>query len=187
MKWIFLALGTIACTIESGSDHSSSVGSTTTAANAHGVVASPNSETAEDSVLNSLLPSQRVVLASGDTVASLGGGMLDESYGASLYEKNGKQYVRIQRSLGHRSDGWPIWSTRTRLPLPPMRRKQALLFAGMCGVGDKVDPYLMAVPAPSDGDSTYRNIQYAWRFDSSNETIHEISTAHVVCRDVNED
>jgi hypothetical protein len=141
----------------------------------------------EDSVLDALLPGRRVVTASGDTLLNMAGGMLDEEYGASEYRKNSAKYVRIERSLGRRPDGRPIWSTRARLLLPRMDSTQALLFAGMCGIDDKSDPFVLAIPAAGPGDSVYRNIRHAWRFDRATETLHVIPASNIFCRDVNED
>jgi hypothetical protein len=141
----------------------------------------------EDSVLDALLPDRSAVTRSGDTLVYVGGGMLDENYGAAEYKKNGARYVRIAQLLGNKPDGWPIWSTRARTILPPMDSTQALLFGGMCGINDKSDPYVLAIPAPGRVDAVYRDIRHAWRFDRETETLREIPTANVVCWDVGED
>jgi hypothetical protein len=141
----------------------------------------------EDSVLDALFPGQTMVTPSGDTLDSMAGGMLDKEYGASEYRKNASIYVRIVRSLGHRSDGRPNWSTRVRLLLPAMDSTQGLLFAGMCGINDKSDRYILAIPAPGPGDSVYRDIRHAWRFDRATESLRAIPTTNVVCWDAGED
>jgi hypothetical protein len=139
----------------------------------------------EDSVLDALLPGRTAVTRFGDTLVHVGGGMLGEKYAASEYRRNGAAYVRIQRLLGNRSDGWPIWSTRTRIPLPPMDSSQYLLFAAPCGVAGKTDPNIIAIAAGRT-DSVYGEIRHAWRFDQASESVRAIATHTVTCRNVGE-
>jgi hypothetical protein len=112
--------------------------------------------------------------------------MLDNDYSADEYRKNLTRFVRIQRLLGHRPNGWPIMSTRARVALPVVDSLQQLMFAGMCGVDNKSDVYVLAIARVTD-DSVYHDIRRAWRFDRASETVREIPTANVVCWDVGED
>jgi hypothetical protein len=148
---------------------------------------SAGAQSYEDSILDALPPGRTVVTRSGDTLLNIGGGMLDEEYGAGEYRKNSATYVIIERSLGHKSNGMPIWSTRARLLLPPMDSTQTLFFAGMCGIDDKSDPFVLAIPAAGPSDSVYRNIRHAWRFDRATETLQVIQTSRVSCWDVGAD
>jgi hypothetical protein len=134
----------------------------------------------EDSVVDWLLPGRSAVTPSGDTLVSMGGGMLDDDYGADQYRKNATRYLRVQRVVGRTSDGKAIWSTRARVPLPAMDSTQWLMFAGMCGIDDKPDHYVFAVAVAND-DSVYRDIRGAWRFDRATETLRAIPTANVLC------
>lgn len=111
--------------------------------------------------------------------------MLGEEYGASEYRKNGVTYLRIQRLLSNRPDGWPVWSTRARIALPPIDSGEHLLFAGLCGVADKSDPYLIAIAA-GKSDTTYREVRRAWRFERQSEVLGEVPTDNVVCRNLGE-
>ena len=190
-----LTLAITGCHVERASQRRDSATSANVAQNRYGAastssdVVSPSGarETVEDSVLNSLLPGASAITPSGDWLTMLAGGMLDQNYLATEYRKNGQEFVRVQRSLGRTTGGAAVWSTRARFTLPPMARNQALLFAGLCGVNNSADRYVLAIPAAGSGDTAYRNIQHAWRFEPRSEMLRPISTASVVCHDVNED
>jgi hypothetical protein len=139
----------------------------------------------EDSVLDALLPGRTAVTRLGDTLVQVGGGMLGEEYAVSEYRKNGVTHVRIQRLLGNRPDGWPVWSTRTRIVLPAMDSTQYLLFAGPCGVAGTSDPNVIAIAAGKT-DSVYREIRGAWRFEARSETLLPIATDSVTCQNPGE-
>jgi len=112
--------------------------------------------------------------------------MLGEEYAASEYRKNGVTYLRIQRLLGSRPDGSPVWSTRTRIALPQINSSEYLLFAGPCGIAEDVsDPYLIAIAA-GKSDTTYREVRRAWRFEGQGEVLREVPTDNVVCRNLGE-
>lgn len=125
-------------------------------------------------------------MPNGDTLTNLGGGMLDEDYGATEYQRNGLSFVRIAKSVGRREDGKPVWSTRARLKLPPRDPSQDFFFAGMCGTDNKPDRFILAI-AVTEGDSVYRDIGHAWRFERTNETVRPIATTNVACWDIGAD
>jgi hypothetical protein len=140
---------------------------------------------AEDSVLDALVPGRSAVTRFGDTLVHVGGGMMGDDYAASEYRKNGATYLRMQRLLGNRSDGWPIWSTRTRILLPAMDSTQHLLIAGQCGTADRIDSNLIAI-AVGKTDSVYREIRHAWRFDRASETLRAVETRGLTCHNPGE-
>lgn len=125
-------------------------------------------------------------MPNGDTITLLGGGMIDEDYGATEYRRNGSSFLRIEKSVGRKPDGKPIWSTRARLALPQTDSSQRLLFAGMCGTDNKSDRFVLAI-AVTEGDSVYRDIRHAWRFERVNETLRQIATNNVACWDIGPD
>jgi hypothetical protein len=139
----------------------------------------------EDSLLDTLLPGRIAITRTGDTLLKVGGAVLDDDYAVDEYRKNLTRFVRIQRLLGHKPNGWPILSTRARLALPGVDSLLELMFAGMCGIDNKGDPYVLAI-ARATADSVYHEIRYAWRFDRASETVREIPTANVVCWNVGE-
>ena len=139
----------------------------------------------EDSVLDALLPGRSALTRFGDTLVHIGGGMIGEDYAASEYRKNGHAYLRIQRLLGNRPDGWPIWSTRSRSLLPAMDSTEELLIAGQCGTASRIDSNLIAIAAGRT-DTVYREIRYAWRFDRASETLRAIDPGGLTCHNPGE-
>jgi hypothetical protein len=139
----------------------------------------------EDSVLDALVPGRSAVTRFGDTLVHIGGGMIGEEYAASEYRKNGAPYVRMQRLLGNRPDGWPIWSTRSRILLPAMDSTQELLMSGQCGTARKSDSKIIAIAAGKT-DSIYREIRHAWRFDSASQTLRARDTVGLTCLNLGE-
>jgi hypothetical protein len=60
------------------------------------------------------------------------------------------------------------------------------MHSGLCGIDYKSDSYVLAIVGIG-GDSVYRNIRKAWRFDRGARTLSEIPTTNVVCFDPGED
>ena len=139
----------------------------------------------EDSVLDALVPGRTAITRFGDTLVHIGGGMIGGEYAASEYRRNGAPYVRMQRLLGNRPDGWPIWSTRSRIFLPAMDSTQELLMSGQCGTAGKRDSRIIAI-AGGKTDSIYREIRHAWRFDSASQTLRAVETVGLTCFNLGE-
>src|SRR6266404_757190 len=83
---------------------------------------SPRIASADSAVLiapeDSILDEGRsgwAVLPNGDSVKRLGGAMMNvpasKNHGYDVYMKNGARYLRIQRLVGNKPDGNPIWLT----------------------------------------------------------------------------
>lgn len=141
----------------------------------------------EDSVLGALPAGASTIVApNGDTLTTFGGRMMEaegaRDYGIALYAKNRVRYLRIDRMIGRKPDGKPIWSTRARLRLPPMDSTEEIVMEGLCSINDKGDPFIFGIA----GFDTYvpSPARRAWRFDLPSATLHEISTAGVTCAHV---
>lgn len=141
---------------------------------------------AGDSLQSSLFAGHTAVTPTGDTLREIGGGMVDTTYSAREFRNNEIGYLIVSQEHGHKPDGNPIWRVVTNVALPPMDSTQHLMFGGMCGINYKSDPYVFAVVGIG-GDSVYRNIRRAWRFDRATETLRTIPTTKVVCWDPGDD
>jgi hypothetical protein len=117
-----------------------------------------------------------------DSITHIGSGRIDDTYGAFDYIKNGIEYASIVHDIGTKPDGQPLWGIVSTVFLPPMDSTEHLMFSGLCGADYKSDPYVLAVVG-AGGDSVYRNIRKAWRFDRQAKTLREIPTKNVVCFD----
>jgi hypothetical protein len=117
-----------------------------------------------------------------DSITHIGSGMIDDIYGAFDYIKNGIEYASIVRDIGKKPDGQPLMGIVSTVVLTAMDSTEHLMFSGLCGTDYKSDPYVLAVVGLG-GDSVYRNIRKAWRFDREAKTLHEIPTKNVVCFD----
>ena len=117
-----------------------------------------------------------------DSITHVGSGMIDETYGAFDYIKNGVEYASIVRDIGTKPNGQPLMGIVSTVVLPPMDTTEHLMFSGLCGTDYKSDQYVLAVVGIG-GDSVYRNIKKAWRFDRDAKTLREIPTKNVVCFD----
>jgi hypothetical protein len=102
------------------------------------------------------------------------------------YRKDGVTYASIEQEIGKKANGQPLWSAVSRVALPPMDSTQHLMHSGLCGIDYKSDSYVLAIVGIG-GDSVYRNIRKAWRFDRGARTLREIPTTNVVCFDPGED
>jgi hypothetical protein len=131
--------------------------------------------TATDSSLVGLTPLS-------DSIKHVGSGIIDDSYGAFDYIKNGVEYLSIVRDIGTKPDGQPLMGIVSTVTLPPMDTTEHLMFSGLCGTDYKSDQYVLAVVGIG-GDSVYRNIKKAWRFDRDAKALREIPTKNVVCFD----
>jgi len=112
--------------------------------------------------------------------------MIDSTYWAHEYFKNGIRYASIEQQTGKKADGQPLSGVVSTIALPPMDSTQHLMFSGLCGINYKSDRYVLAVVGIG-GDSVYRNILKAWRFDRESKILREIPTTNVVCFDPGED
>jgi hypothetical protein len=117
-----------------------------------------------------------------DSITHIGSGIIDETYGAFDYIKNGVEYASIVRDIGTKPNGQPLMGIVSTVVLPPMDTTEHLMFSGLCGTDYKSDQYVLAVVGIG-GDSVYRNIKRAWRFDRQAKTLREIPTKNVVCFD----
>ena len=117
-----------------------------------------------------------------DSIKHVGSGIIDDTYGAFDYIKNGVEYLSIVRDIGTKPDGQPLLGIVSTVTLPPMDTTEHLMFSGLCGTDYKSDQYVLAVVGIG-GDSVYRNIKKAWRFDREARALHEIPTKNVVCFD----
>lgn len=117
-----------------------------------------------------------------DSIKHVGSGMIDDTYGAFDYITNGIEYLAIVRDIGTKPNGQPLMGIVTTVTLPPMDTAEHLMFSGLCGTNNKSDPYVLAVVGIG-GDSVYRNIKKAWRFDRDVKALREIPTKNVVCFD----
>jgi hypothetical protein len=133
----------------------------------------------EDSILDELGAGEGAVLPNGDTIKRRGGYLISENLGVDYYTKNGTRYLRIQRLVGHKPNGHPVWAMRARLRLPPMHLHEDVI-AGLCEINGKSDPSVLALTATVE-DSTHFQARRAWRFDRTSETLREIPTAGVLC------
>jgi len=140
----------------------------------------------QDSILDRLGPGGTpAVLANGDTVINYGGGILSltgaQNYAVDHYRIGATHYVRIQRAIGRKANGKPIWLTRARLRLPPMDSTETIVLTeGMCAVNGKNDPSVFGITG-TVGDSVRWHAHHAWRFDLAAESLQEIPTAGVTC------
>ena len=139
----------------------------------------------EDSILDGLhTGGQPAVLPNGDTVFTYGGGMMEaegaQDYGIDHYRIGATHYVRIQRAIGRKANGNPIWLTRARLRLPPMDSTEDIVTEGLCAVNGKNDRFVLGI-AGTAGDSVRWQARHAWRFDLATESLQEISTTGVSC------
>jgi len=139
--------------------------------------ATPRTNTAPDSSLGGLTPLS-------DSLTHVGSGIIDDTYGAFHYIKNGVEYLSIVRDIGTKPNGQPLMGIVSTVTLPPMDTTEHLMFSGLCGTNYKSDQYVLAVVGIG-GDSVYRNIKKAWRFDRDAKTLREIPTKSVVCFDPN--
>jgi len=146
----------------------------------------PSRVSFDDSLRDTLSADRNVVTAAGDTLIDVGGGVIDDVYWFGEYRGKFSRYAKIMRLLGHKSNGIPIWSIRATVLIPPMDSTEHIMPAGLCGIDYKGDPYIFAVVGIG-GDSVYRNIRHAWRFERATETVHEIPTKNVMCFDPGED
>ena len=117
-----------------------------------------------------------------DSITHVGGGIIDDTYWASDYMKNGVEYASIVREIGTKPNGQPLMGIVSTVVLPSMDTTEHLMFSGLCGTDYKSDQYVLAVVGIG-GDSVYRNIKRAWRFDRDAKTLREIPTKNVVCFD----
>lgn len=135
----------------------------------------------EDSVVDKGgVPGTEVL--NGDTISRLGGHILAElsskTFGVSQYVKNGTRYVRLQRLVGRKPDGMPVWLLLARFRLPQMD-STADWTDNMCQINGKPDHSVLAI-ASTVGKSPFP-ARHAWRFDQATEELTEIPTAGVTC------
>ena len=141
----------------------------------------PGSVDPVDALLDTILPARPAVIATGDTVESFGGSMMDTSYAVAHYRKNSAQFFRIDQSTGHRPDGKAIWRTIKHVSLPSLKKEEQFMHGGMCGTGDKGEPYILAVVTADAEQVEWKNVSRAWRFDPTSETVEEIDPKQVTC------
>jgi hypothetical protein len=139
--------------------------------------ATAQTNTTTDSSLGGLTPLS-------DSIKHVGSGIIDDTYGAFHYIKNGVEYLSVVRDIGTKPNGQPLMGIVSTVTLPPMDTTEHLMFSGLCGTNYKSDQYVLAVVGIG-GDSVYRNIKKAWRFDRDAKTLREIPTKNVVCFDPN--
>jgi hypothetical protein len=144
--------------------------------------------TYEDSILGQLsFGHPRTVTPNGDTLESLGSGFLQDpaakDYGFRYYSRNGVRYLRIARMSGRSARGMLIWSTRSRLRLPPMDSTEHLVLEGYCLINGKDAPLVVAITGTA-GDSVYWQARHAWSLDTTAGTLRDIPTTGVTCSHV---
>jgi hypothetical protein len=137
--------------------------------------ATPQTKIATDSSLVGLTPLS-------DSIKHVGSGIVDDTYGAFHYIKNGVEYLSIVRDIGTKPNGQPLMGIVSSVTLPAMDTTEHLMFSGLCGTDYKSDQYVFAVVGIG-GDSVYRNIKKAWRFNRDAKALREIPTKNVVCFD----
>ena len=142
--------------------------------------------TDKDSLSLALLPVQLSPSPRGDSVTEIGGAIMPAPYWVHEYLMNGVRYAAIEQEIGKEENGQPLMGEVSRVTLPAMDSTEHLMFAGLCGIDYKSDAYVLAVVGIG-GDSVYRNIRKAWRFERASRSLDEISTSNVVCFDPGED
>ena len=104
-------------------------------------------------------------------------------YWVHEYLMNGVRYAAIEQEIGKEANGQPLMGEVSRVKLPAMDTTENLMFAGLCGIDYKSDPYILAVVGIGGG-SVYRNISKAWRFERASRSFREIPPTNVVCFDL---
>jgi hypothetical protein len=122
----------------------------------------------------------------GDSVTEIGGAIMPAPYWVHEYKMNGVGYVAIEQEIGKKANGQPLMGEVSRVTLPAMDSTEHVMFAGLCGIDYNSDAYVVAVVGIG-GDSVYRNIRKAWRFERASRSLREIPTTNVVCLDPGED
>ena len=117
-----------------------------------------------------------------DSITHIGSAPMDSVYASFDYQQNGVEYASIVREIGTKPNGQPLFGIVATVTLPPMDSTEHLFAPGFCGPDYKADPYVIAVVGIG-GDSVWRNIKKAWRFDRESKTLREIPTKNVVCFD----
>jgi hypothetical protein len=142
--------------------------------------------TDKDSLSIAMPPVQLSPSPRGDSVTEIGGAMMPAPYWVHEYLMNGVRYAAIEQEIGKEANGQALMGEVSRVTLPPMDSTEHLMFAGLCGIDYKSDAYVLAVVGIG-GDSVYRNIRKAWRFERASRSLREIPTTNVVCFDPGED
>jgi hypothetical protein len=117
-----------------------------------------------------------------DSITHIGSAPMDSIYASFDYRKNGVEYASIVREIGTKPNGQPLMGIVATVELPLMDSTEHLFPPGFCGPDYTADNYVIAVVGIG-GDSVWRNIKKAWRFDRKSKTLHEIPTKNVVCFD----
>jgi hypothetical protein len=117
-----------------------------------------------------------------DSITHIGSAPMDSIYASFDYRQNGVEYASIVREIGTKPNGQPLMGIVTTVELPRMDSTEHLFPPGFCGPDYTADNYVIAVVGIG-GDSVWRNIKKAWRFDREAKTLREIPTKNVVCFD----
>ena len=139
--------------------------------------------TDKDSLSIAMPPVQLSPSPSGDSVTEIGGAIMPAPYWVHEYLMNGVRYAAIEQEIGKEANGQPLMGEVSRVTLPAMDSTEHLMFAGLCGIDYKSDPYVLAIQGIG-GDSVNRNIRKAWRFERASRSLREIPTTNVVCFDI---
>ena len=125
----------------------------------------------------------------GDSVTEIGGAIMPAPYWVREYTMNGIRYAAVEQEIGKKANGQPQMGEVSRVKLPKMDSTEHLMFAGLCGIDNNSDAYVLAIVGAGEDtvNRVYRNIRKAWRFERASRMLHEIPTKNVVCFDPGED
>ena len=152
----------------------------------------PEGDTKRADTNSSLIPVTPVHVSAspeGDSVTEIGGAKMPDPYWVHEYLMNGVRYAAIEQEIGKKANGQPLMGEVSRVTLPAMDSTEHLMFAGLCGIDDKSDAYVLAIVGLGEdtANRVYRNIRKAWRFQRASRSFVELPTKNVVCFDPGED
>ena len=139
-----------------------------------------------DSLSTAMAAAQLRPSPEGDSVTEIGGAIMPAPYWVHEYMMSGVRYAAVEQEIGKKTNGQPLMGEVSRVTLPTMDSTEHLMFAGLCGIDYTSDAYVLAVVGIG-GDSVYRKIRKAWRFERTSRSLRAIPTTNVVCFDVGED
>ena len=150
------------------------------------IVDSPTINASDDSVLESSRL-DTVVTANGDTLASFGGVMINDSsardFGIAHYAKNGNHFLRVEQMTSRKPDGKPVWRIIARLSLPRVESPDDVAIDGLCDNNRKHDPLIFGVTSEEVSPFRYQAVR-AWRVEPATRTVREIPADSVTCAHV---
>jgi hypothetical protein len=113
----------------------------------------------------------------------LGGGLLsDENYGVSLFSKNGKFMLWLEKITGRDASGIPNWKVKDVLIFSKPKSNQEFLFSHSsgCRQNDRQNLDLIVQVEFLPKTETYK-IVYAWRANVKKERFEKVSSKGIVC------